>query len=91
MFQKNEYLSPLISEELYARAIGWEILKYTKEYNLHNLARQIDSDAVALLGEIKAILDDPALDDPACFYRVDALVRAFHRHSLTTDRHEEVN
>lgn len=80
-----------ISEELYARAIGWEVVKYVKDYDMHRLARQADSDAIALLHEIKAVLDDRILDDPTCFCRVDALVRAFFHHGLHTQRHSELD
>lgn len=85
------YQDTPISEELYARAIGWEVVKYVKDYDMHRLARQMDSDAVALLKEIKAVLDVRTLDDPTCFYRVDALVQAFSRYGLYTQRHWELD
>ena len=80
-----------IPEEFYALAIGQSILNYVKEYDLHQLARQMDTEALLLLNEILAILDDTALDDPECFYRVDRLVRAFHRRGLVTSRQNELD
>lgn len=79
-----------VEERLCAQAIGWEFLRYSKQYSIHDLAKQVDSDAVDLIKEIKAILDDPALDDPECFLRIDSIVRAFHAHSLTACRHWEL-
>ncbi len=81
---------PLVEERLYAQEIGFRILDYVKDYNVHELARQIDSDAVAMIKEIKAILDDLTLDDPECFLRIDAIVRTFHFHNLVTERHWEL-
>ncbi len=81
---------PTVEERLCAQAIGWDFLRYAKKYNIHDLAQQVDSDAVALIKEIKTILDDPALDDPECFLRVDAIVRAFHKYDLPTGRHWEL-
>ena len=80
-----------ISEALYVRAIGTELLAFAKQCDLHKLARQMDSDALSLLCEIKTILDDSALDDPTCFLRVDAIVQTFFAHGLTTDRHRELD
>ena len=79
---------PSISETLYAQAIGEEILKYVKDYNPQAIAREADSEAVRLLEEIQAILEDDSLDDPECFSRVDAIVRAFHRRHIQTGRHD---
>jgi len=81
---------PTIEERLYAQAIGWEVLRYAKAYDTHELARKVDSDAIDLIKKIKAILDDLTLDDPDCFLRIDAIVRAFHSYDLSTDRHWEL-
>ena len=79
-----------IDEEFYARAIGWEVLKYAKEYDQHLLARRVECDAVELIKEIQKILDDEVLDDEACFLRMDAIVSAFGTHGLATKRHYEL-
>lgn len=81
---------PTVEETLYAQALGRDFLRYLKKYDIPDLAKQVNSDAVDLIKEIKAILDDAALDDPECFLRIDAVVRAFHKYDLSTDRHWEV-
>ena len=78
---------PSISETLYAQVIGQEVLKYIKDYNPQAIVQETDREAVRLLGEIQVILDDDSLDDPECFSRVDAIVRAFHRRHIQTGRH----
>ena len=78
-------------EELYARAIGREIMNWAKSHDLHLLGQQADRDALLLLKEIQSILNDDTLDDPECFYRIDAIVSAFHRVGLSTDRHWDVD
>lgn len=82
---------PTISEELFARAIGREVLNYVKNYSLHPMARQVNTEAVLLIQEILDILDDASLDDPECFDRVDRLVHAFHSRGLLTTRHCELD
>ena len=81
---------PTISEELFARAIGREVLNYVKDYDLHRMARQVNTEALLLLKEILDILDDASLDDPECFYQVERLVHAFHSRGLLTTRHCEL-
>lgn len=82
--------TPTVEERLCAQAIGWDFLRYAKKYNIHALAKQVDSDAVALIKEIKVILDDLTLDDSDCFLKIDAIVRAFQTYDLSTDRHWEL-
>ena len=41
-----------------------------------------------VLSEIKQVLDDPSLDDPECFYRIDSIVDVFYQAGLSTRRHE---
>ena len=82
---------PTVSEELYARAIGHKLIKWAKEYDPDLLLQQINTDAVLLLKEIQCILNDETLDDPDCFYRIDAIVSAFHCAGLSTTRHWELD
>ena len=79
-----------INEDLYIRAIGCEVVKWAKNVDTPLLARQVNTDAVLLLKEIQSILDDETLDDPECFYRIDAIVSSFHRMGLSTTRHWEL-
>lgn len=79
-----------VEESLIAQAIGWDFLQYAKQYDIHDLARQVDSDAVNLIKKIKAILDGTALDVSECFLRIDDIVKAFYNHNLDTSRHWEL-
>lgn len=84
---KRKY--PLINESIYAKVIGENVLEYVKGYDLHDLARQIDSEAIRILTEIQKILNDKCLDDTACYYLIDGIVDTFLRNGLSTTRHNE--
>ncbi len=77
-----------IAEELYAKALGQEMLKFGRTYSEAALARQVNADALLILDQIQKILNDETLDDPQCFYRIDAIVDAFHHGGLSTHRHD---
>lgn len=78
-----------IFEELYAQAIGKQVLKYLlKEGVLDMLAQETESAALRVLSEIQTILNDDEMDDPSCFRRIDAIVNAFHTQGLSTVRHD---
>ena len=79
-----------VEERLCVQAIGQDFLRCANRYDIHDLARQVDSDAVNLIKEIKAILDNTALDDSECFLRTDDIVKAFYNHNLDTSRHWEL-
>ncbi len=81
-------LEPSVAEELCAKALGQEMLRFARAYQTHDLIQYINSRAVSLLADIRRILNDPALDDPDCFHRIDAIVDAFHRCGLSTSRHD---
>nr|WP_325184785.1 hypothetical protein [uncultured Oscillibacter sp.] len=76
-------------KELYAQTIGMEVLKsLSGEDVLEALARKADAEAFQVLSEIRAILNDENLDDPARFRRIDAIVETFYRHGISTTRHD---
>lgn len=77
-----------ILKNLYAQALGQEAAKYISALRPGDLAPLINREALSLLGEIKAVLDDGTLDDPQCFRRIEVLVDAFHAHGLPTNRHD---
>lgn len=83
-------MSLTIAEELYVQSLGWEVLRFLKreEGNLLNLYRKTDSEALRVLEEIRRVLDDDTLDDPDCFRRIEAVVKAFHAHDISTTRHD---
>lgn len=75
--------------ELYAQAIGTQVLKYLhKEGMLKMLAQETESAALRVLSEIQTILNDDALDDLSCFRRIEAVVNTFHAQGLSTTRHD---
>lgn len=77
-----------VPESLYAKELGMALLNFAKEYNAHTLALQMESRAIALIEEIRAILNDSTLDDPECFSRIDALVSAFDSAEISVTRHD---
>lgn len=87
--EENLNLDPSAADELWARIMAQEMLCYAKAIGEETLARRVDSEAVRILSEIKAILNDPELDDPECFCRIEAIVDAFYQAGLSTRRHEE--
>ena len=77
-----------ILKNMYAQAIGQEAVKYISSLRPGDVAPLINREALSLLTEIRAVLDDASLDDPQCFRRIEALVDAFHAHGIPTDRHD---
>ena len=67
-----------VSQSLWDREVGAYVLNCLQHCDTSVLAQQVDSEAVRLLEEIKAIIQDPALDDPECFARIEALTNAFY-------------
>ena len=47
----------------------------------------MESNALSLLEEIRAILADDTLSDPECFYKIDEIVMAFYHAGVSLDRH----
>ncbi len=77
-----------IPEALYAKEIGKQVLDYLKAQDVQGLTEQVDTQAMALLTRIKAILEDSTLSDPECFWRIDAMVDAFHDAGIGISRHD---
>lgn len=79
-----------IAEELYVQSLGWEVLRYLKreEGALLNLYREVDSKALRVLEDIQRVLNDDTLDDPDCFNRIEAIVKTFFAHEVSTSRHD---
>jgi len=74
-----------LPEQLIAAAIGREVLAHLDR---QSLVKEVQSESVALLEEVRRILDDDSLDDPACFHKIEAIVTAFHCHGIPTARHD---
>ncbi len=79
-----------IEDELYARALGWDILTLMRRDEEHFLAlrQEIDSDAIRALEQIKRIVNDDTIEDPDCFERIELIVRTFYANGLSTSRHD---
>lgn len=73
------------TESLVAQAIGRAAMDCMDR---EALLEEANSTALALLEEIREILNDDRLDDQECFYRIDAIVSAFHRCSMDVSRHD---
>ncbi len=82
---ENDY--SVVAEALWAQAIGQEVLKVVKSRG-EDIDQKVKSEALELLEEIKAVLDDDTLDDPTCFYRIDAIVDIFGDAGISTTRHD---
>lgn len=75
-------------KEFYAKALGDYIMKYIKTLTNEDLLLHMQMDAVAVIAQIKDILDDESLDDLSCFRRIDAIVSALHESGISTTRHD---
>jgi len=78
-----------IEEEFAAQAIGAEALKYLKEaWTPEKLALAAEGRAVKALEDIRRVLDDRALDDPACFHQIQAILNVLEEHDIYSTRHD---
>ncbi len=75
-------------DELYARAIGWEVLNYLRKEHPEAVADEIEGDAMQVLEKIQIILNDNTLSDPDCFERIEAIVQTFYANGISTTRHD---
>lgn len=74
-----------VAECLAAQAIGRAAMDCM---DWGSIFRAADSSALALLEEIREILNDDRLDDPECFARIDAITAAFFRCGANVSRHD---
>jgi len=82
------YVGLSIKDELYARAIGWEVLNYLRKEHPEAVANEIEGDALRILEKIQTILNDETLSDPDCFGRIEAIVKTFYANGISTNRHD---
>ena len=78
-----------MEERLYANAIGQGVLDYVRTQKNQEIGELVDSAANELLKKIWAVLEDEALSDLECFYRIDEIVRIFNEYGIATKRHCE--
>lgn len=77
-----------IQDELYARAIGWEVLNYLRREHPGEVAQKIEGDVLCVLEKIQMILNDDDLDDSDCFEWIELIVKTFYANGLSTNRHD---
>ena len=82
-------MNDALSKELLARAIGEYVAGHLDALVQEALADLAERQAVAVLRQVKAVLDDESLDDAGCALRIDAIVQAFYDAGLSTSRHWE--
>lgn len=78
-----------ILKDLYAKSLGDLIMTYYERISPADIFQKAESNALALIAEIKNILDDRTLSDPDCFQRIDRMVSAFYQAGLSASRHWE--
>lgn len=84
---KQDY-TQTVPEVLYAKAIGKQILDFMRSGDPQIFAEEAKGEAVLILEKIRVILDDPSLDDPECFQKIEAIVDTFHDAGISTVRHD---
>ena len=88
--QKNITQSS-VSSSLRRAALGQLAEEYLSSLPREAVAQEVRSQAEALVEEIWAILEDPALDDPACLQKIEAVLTAYYRRlGLRSARHREM-
>lgn len=77
-----------VRRDLLENAIGKLAVKYLETLQPDDIIPAVETRALALIAEIKAILDDEKMEDPDCFRRIDELVKAFCKSGISTTRHD---
>lgn len=77
-----------IPKALYDKTLEQLVMTYVSTLSIEELAPRLNAEAMNLLSEIKAILDDDAVEDPECFRRIDEIVSAFWAKGIYTPRHD---
>lgn len=81
---EETYMQKLMLEQ----SIGAAVLEYMKNYEPQRLQSKMNQDALQLLEQIREILDDNSLDDPACFQKIEAITAAYRQSGIPTVRHD---
>ena len=77
-----------IPQGLYERALGCEVLQYVNLLTSKELLPLVESEAMKMLSEIKAVLNDDTVEDPECFYRIEAIMSTFEARGIPLNRHD---
>jgi len=76
-----------VYKQMYAKAIGDLAISYLEEQGF-SAPDGVESRALAVISQIRDILNDDTLDDPECFRRIEAIVELFYDAGLSTTRHD---
>ena len=81
-----------IEEEIYARIIGWEVLRYIKEYEPQLMLSEVmEYDTITLVKEIQAILNDEFYNnDERCLRRIKELIEVYNSFGISIERYENL-
>lgn len=65
-------MSAPIEDELYARSLGWEVLRYLRqnEHDPQRIGQDAEYSPVRMLEQIRQILDDNTIEDPECLEKI---------------------
>lgn len=76
---------------LYHASIGKMVMDHMERIHPAVISQAMENRAIRTLEAIRRVLEDKTLDDPECFYRIDALVMLFFRElEINIDRHNEL-
>lgn len=77
-----------IPKALYDKTLERLVMTYVSTLSAEEVASKLNTEAMDLLSDVLAILDDDTLEDPECFRRIDEIVSAFWAKGIYTPRHD---
>lgn len=80
-------------EELVADSIAFQIMGEVTEYlkrtdTVPKVIQETETRAIKALEKIRDVLNDDSLEDPECFYRIDAIISVLSDLGIYTHRHD---
>lgn len=81
-------MSEQILKAVYVRAIGELTLKFWESVKREELVPVMESKALDIIAEIKAVLDNEALNDKECFQRIEDIITILQANGIDTTRHD---
>jgi len=88
MMDDKDAARAMLERDVLARALGDVLLERLGDVEEERLCRMIRSREHRLLVEIKAVLDDPTMEDGACFAGIETIVTAFEKQGISIQRHD---
>ncbi len=77
-----------IPKALYDKTLEQLVMTYVSNLSAEEVVSKLNAEAMDLLSDVLAILDDDTLEDPECFRRIDEIVSAFWAKGIYTPRHD---